>query len=99
MLSVKCCVGSSCHIRGGAKTLKALKSLIEAHRLEAEVDIAAGLLLDNCLQAPNVVVDGQVFGGVTPDRAEDFFTQEILGRLSEGNSIANTREGESTKRD
>lgn len=81
MLSVKCCVGSSCHIRGGAKTLKAFNSLIVEHNLTGKVDLAADLCLDNCIQAPNVVVDGEVFGGVTPDKAEAFFTEHILRRV------------------
>ncbi len=82
MISVKCCVGSSCHIRGGAKTLKALRALIEEHHLEAKIELVADLCLDNCIQAPNVVVDGEVFGGVTPDKAEEFFRQHILERVS-----------------
>jgi NADH:ubiquinone oxidoreductase subunit E len=81
MLTVKCCVGSSCHIRGGAKTLKAFKALIEQHNLQTEVDLAADLCLENCLQAPNVVIDGIVYGGVTPDKAEDFFREHILSKV------------------
>lgn len=67
MVEVKVCVGSSCHVRGGAMTLKALKSLIESHGLTDEVNLSADLCLDNCLRAPNVVVDGTVHGGVTPN--------------------------------
>lgn len=81
MISIKCCVGSSCHIRGGAKTLKAFRSLIETHGLEDKVELAADLCLDNCIQAPNVVVDGVTYGGVTPDKAEAFFAEHILGRV------------------
>lgn len=81
MISIKCCVGSSCHIRGGAKTLKAFRSLIEQHGLEEKVELLADLCLDNCIQAPNVVVDGEVFGGVTPDKAEAFFHEHILERI------------------
>ncbi len=78
MVHVKCCVGSSCHIRGGAKTLKLLRSLIESHGLDGEIDLAADLCLDNCIQAPNVVVDDVIYGGITPDKAEAFFTEHIL---------------------
>ncbi|MHB9035261.1 MAG: (2Fe-2S) ferredoxin domain-containing protein [Armatimonadota bacterium] len=82
MVSVKCCVGSSCHIRGGAKTLKALNSLIAAHNLESKVELVADLCLDNCIQAPNVMVDGVTHGGITPDKAEAFFTEHILERVT-----------------
>ena len=80
MVSVKCCVGRSCHIRGGARTLKALNALIAAHGLEDKVELAADLCLDNCIQAPNVVVDGTTYGGITPDKAESFFEEHILAR-------------------
>jgi hypothetical protein len=38
--------------------------------------------LENCVQAPNVVVDGTVFGGITPDRAERFFEDCVLSRIN-----------------
>jgi len=81
MVQVKVCVGSSCHIRGGAQTLKTIKSLIERHGLSRDVSLAADLCLDNCLQAPNVVVDGTIYGGVTPEKAEQFFTEHVLRKV------------------
>jgi NADH:ubiquinone oxidoreductase subunit E len=81
MLMVRVCVGSSCHIRGGARTLKTLKSLIEQHGLADRVDLAADLCLDNCLKAPNVVVDGTTYGGIGPDKAERFFEEFILSKV------------------
>ena len=89
MVDVKVCVGSSCHIRGGAKTLKVLMSLIESHGLAGKVDLAADLCLENCIQAPNVVVDGDTFGGITPDKAEQFFSNNILAKV---NADADTRD-------
>jgi NADH:ubiquinone oxidoreductase subunit E len=82
MIHVKCCVGSSCHIRGGAKTMKTLATLIAEHGLEGEVKLVADLCLENCLQAPNVVVNDETFGGITPDKAEEFFREQILSRLT-----------------
>jgi len=77
-LQVKVCVGSSCHVRGGTGTLKALEALIQNSGKSDYVDLSADLCLDNCMEAPNVVVDGKVYGGVTPDRAEAFFRETIL---------------------
>jgi (2Fe-2S) ferredoxin len=59
-----------------------LRNLLEIHELLDEVDLAADLCLDNCIQAPNVVVDGTTFGGITPDRAEEFFSTQILAKVS-----------------
>ncbi len=77
-LQVKVCVGSSCHVRGGTGTLKALESLIQSSGKSDNVDLSADLCLDNCMEAPNVVVNGTVYGGVTPDKAETFFRDTIL---------------------
>jgi NADH:ubiquinone oxidoreductase subunit E len=80
-LQVKVCVGSSCHIRGGTKTLRALEALIDNAHMTGQIELRADLCLDNCLNAPNVVVDGEIFGGITPERVQDFFTEQILPRV------------------
>ena len=82
-LEVKVCVGSSCHIKGGSKTLRVFENLIEAQKLENLVDLKADLCLNNCLEAPNVVVGGDVFGGVTPEKAPAFFKEIILARVQQ----------------
>lgn len=89
MLELKVCVGSSCHVRGGAKTLRIFKSLIEAQDLSGKINLTADLCLDNCMRAPNVVVDGTIFGGVTPDIAEQFFADNILNRVSANANTGN----------
>ncbi len=61
--------------------MKILKELIARHNLEGKVEIAADLCLDNCIRAPNVVIDDEIFGGVTPDKAETFFEKYILERV------------------
>ncbi len=89
MIHVKCCVGSSCHIRGGAATLKALAALIKEHGLEEDVELTADLCLENCLKAPNVVVDDVIFGGITPDMVEEFFREQILAKVKDAQSRNN----------
>ena len=84
-VEVRVCVGSSCHIRGGTATLRALESLIQKTHLANRVDLKADLCLENCLQAPNVVVDGEIHGGVTPDKAEVFFNDKVLPLLEQVN--------------
>jgi len=80
-LEVRVCVGSSCHIRGGTNTLRALESLIQKSDLAGRILLKADLCLENCLQAPNVVVDGEIHGGVTPDKVEEFFNLTIVPLL------------------
>ncbi|MCE5314198.1 NAD(P)H-dependent oxidoreductase subunit E [bacterium] len=80
-LEIKVCVGSSCHVKGGSKTLRTLELLIEKEHLDSKVELKADLCLGNCLEAPNVVLDGQVHGGVTPEKTEEFFNLHILPRV------------------
>jgi NADH:ubiquinone oxidoreductase subunit E len=80
-LEIKVCVGSSCHVKGGSKTLRNLEMLIEREHLDDKVELKADLCLGNCLDAPNVVLDGEVHGGVTPENTEKFFKEKILPRV------------------
>lgn len=82
-VEVKVCVGSSCHVRGGTQTLRALEGLIERANMARRVDLKADLCLGNCLEAPNVLVDGEIHGGITPERAEAFFSEQILPRVQD----------------
>jgi len=61
--------------------LRALEALIEGEHLAGVVELRADLCLDNCLEAPNVVVDGDIYGGVTPEKAQEFFIEQILPRV------------------
>ena len=81
-LEIRVCVGSSCHVRGGTATLKKIESLIERAGISDRVDLRADLCLDNCLEAPNVIVNGKIHGAVTPEYAEDFFKDIILPYLT-----------------
>lgn len=82
MVAVKVCVGSSCHIKGGAQTLKVFRELIDEYALSGSVDLSADLCLENCVKAPNVVVDNSVYGGITPDKAAEFFRQRVLVKVN-----------------
>ena len=81
-LEIRVCVGSSCHVRGGTRTLKVLESLISGAALDKKIELKADLCLDNCLEAPNVVVGGVTHGGITPDRAEGFFRDVVLPQVN-----------------
>jgi NADH:ubiquinone oxidoreductase subunit E len=84
MVEVRVCVGSSCHVRGGTETLMKMQAMIQDAKLVDKVDLKADLCLDNCLEAPNVVVNGQIHGGVTPDKVCDFFNGEVLPLIKAG---------------
>lgn len=81
VVEIKVCVGSSCHVKGGSKTLRVLENLVKGSDMSDRIDLRADLCLGNCLEAPNVVVNNEVYGGVTPDKAEEFFALHVLPLL------------------
>jgi len=61
-----------------------MQAMIQAAELVDKVDLKADLCLENCLEAPNVVVNGNIHGGVTPDKVSEFFKREVLPRIEAG---------------
>jgi len=69
---IKCCDGTACHVRKNAGIISAIKQRLnlapgrkttDDHRFTFEVVSCIGA----CALAPAVVVDGKVYGQVTPD--------------------------------
>lgn len=59
------CLGSSCYSRGNAENLKAIKSFIAEHGLEAEIDFRGHLCNESCNKGPVVQLDDNVYEEVT----------------------------------
>ncbi len=78
VIELRVCVGSSCHLKGGTETLKAFEALIDREHVSDKIVLKADLCLDNCLEAPNIVLDDCVYGGITPERVSAFFEETVL---------------------
>ncbi len=74
---VSVCVGTNCYLRGSYDTLKRLAGLAKEAGVADQLDFKATFCFENCMQSPNVQVDGELHGGITPDKAEEFFTKTI----------------------
>jgi len=79
MKTVRVCVGSACHIKGAPEVIETYKRLIAENSLSCEVVLKGCFCLQNCADGVSVDIDGQVFGGLTPDEAERRFRQIIMG--------------------
>lgn len=81
MITINVCIGSACHLKGSYAVIKALQELIEKNNLNNEVEIKGNFCCGNCVEPVSVKInDGEVIS-VTPDTVEEFFNDEILGRL------------------
>ena len=70
--SISVCMGTACHVRGAAKVLAELERRLSIKEGETTKDRKFTLNSVNCLGAcalgPVMVIDGEYFGKVTPDK-------------------------------
>jgi NADH-quinone oxidoreductase subunit E len=71
--SVKICQGTCCHIRGGMQILEAIQRELGIRPGETTADhrfsLQGGACFGACASAPAMMVDGRVYGTMTPSKA------------------------------
>ena len=79
---IQICVGSSCHIKGSEELVDLFQDAIAKNGLEGEITLAGSFCTGRCnREAVTVAVDDDVFTGVTPEKFEAFFEENILKRI------------------
>ncbi len=77
--SVKVCRGTACHVRGSKRIMEAASAKLGIQPGETTADLKFSLeqvaCFGSCALAPVVVIDGKVYGKMTPKR-----TEELMGR-------------------
>jgi len=81
MLTVVVCVGSSCYVRGSDKVAETFDRLIEQENLADEVELIGSFCMDACSMGVSVRVGDDIYRGVSPDSAEQFFSDEVMPRV------------------
>ena len=81
MLTINVCIGSACHLKGSYSVISKLQELVKSHSLDNKVEIKGAFCLGRCTQAVSVKVDDTIYS-VSPSTTEDFFSNEILTKLS-----------------
>jgi len=89
--NIKVCLGTACHVRGGARVLEQLERDLHVKAGETTPDGKLSLEMVRCLgacaQGPLVVVDGEHYNEVTPAEIE-----KILTPLRGGGAFAGAAE-------
>jgi len=81
-MKIECCLGSSCHVKGGPQILELLKKTIKAKGLEDKIEIAGCMCLGHCEEpGSNVRIDGEVITGITEENFSDFWKNKIEAKL------------------
>lgn len=79
---IQICVGSSCHIKGSEELVDLFRDAIAKNGLEGEITLAGSFCTGRCnREGVTVAVDDDVFTGVTPEKFEAFFEENILKRI------------------
>ncbi len=80
MLEVLVCVGTSCHLRGGARVAEQLVSLVREQGLVGEVEVKGCFCLEHCSEGVAVRVGDKVLSGVQVSEVRARLLPEVLAR-------------------
>lgn len=79
-MNLTICIGSSCHLKGSKKVAQMFEQMIDEKNLRDKVNFYATFCMGNCQNGISVSIDDQIYS-VTPETAQQFFEQEVIGRL------------------
>ncbi|PKM70870.1 MAG: NADH-quinone oxidoreductase subunit F [Firmicutes bacterium HGW-Firmicutes-17] len=77
MKTIRICVGSSCHVNGSYKVVKALNQLIDQRELKNEVELVGSFCMGKCTEGVAVECDDIIYA-VSVENVEEIF-EKILG--------------------
>ena len=80
-MRITVCIGSSCHVKGSRQVVKTLQRLIAEHGVDDQVELGGTFCMSQCQLGVCVTVDEE-FHSVTPETAEQFFTDHVLPKVN-----------------
>lgn len=79
---IQICVGSSCHLKGSQELVSLFQKALSDHKLEDEVTLAGSFCIGKCNRVGvTIQVDDEVHTGVTVEGFNQFFEENVLGKL------------------
>lgn len=64
-INITVCLGSACFARGNEDHLEYIEDYIEAHKLDAKIEIAGSRCEGKCADGPNIIINGKVYNNMT----------------------------------
>ncbi len=96
-MTIKVCVGSSCHLKGSYEVIEAFKEVLKKYDVEDVIDLQASFCLGHCALGVTVGCEGMepsergpqveetpegfVLHSVNADNVEELFAKEIYPKL------------------
>ena len=81
-VEVSVCIGTCCYTNGSYDTMRKLMDIAEERGYGDKIDFKASFCFENCDKGPNVEVNGQVHGHVTPEKAEEFLENVVAAEMN-----------------
>ena len=86
MVFVQVCVGSSCHLKGSQDIVNLLEKAIEDYKIQDDVVLTGSFCIGKCNRVGvTVQVNDEPFVGITVENFSEFFKNNILALVKEGN--------------
>lgn len=81
-MTVQICIGSSCYLKGSQKLVEMFQSAIESYHLDRDVILSGSFCTGKCnREGVSITVDDVVYTGITPEKFEPFFRENVLKPL------------------
>ena len=79
-MKITVCIGSSCHIKGSRQVVETLQKLIRENEISDKIELGGTFCMGKCQQGVCVTVDDAFFS-VTPETVEEFFNDNVKGKI------------------
>ena len=81
-MTIKVCIGSSCHLKGSYEIVELLQKAVEEYNLQEQVTLAGSFCLGKCSRVGvTVQVDEEIHVGVTKEDFKEFLRENVLKKL------------------
>lgn len=77
-MTIRVCVGSSCHIKGSYKIIELMRKAVEDNNLGEKVKINAAFCLGKCTDGVSVQFDEDTICGVSEENFNEVFEKYVL---------------------
>ena len=81
-MTIKVCVGSSCHLKGSSDIIALLQEGVETHQLAERVTLMGSFCIGKCNRiGVTVQIDDETHVGITKENFKEFFSKNVLSKF------------------
>lgn len=81
-MTIKVCVGSSCHLKGSSEIISLLQKSVEEHQLGEKVTLMGSFCIGKCNRiGVTVQIDDEIHVGITKENFKEFFSEYVLNKI------------------